>query len=336
MFNFAVDKIYIYKYIIYVNANHLQQDILRSDKMLKKLIIFVLFSCTMLTFTSCGSKNVENNNVDSKSNIKVVVTFNAMREIAAAVGKDKVDILTIIPDGTEPHDFEPKAKDLENLNSAKIFMYNGFGMEPWVDNIIQSIDNKSLLSIDSSKGSEGIKNIDSDEIKEHGQYDPHLWLSLKGAKNQAKNIKDALVKVDSSNKDYYEKNYNDFALQLDTLYDEYNKKFENLSNKSFVTGHAAFGYLCRDFGLKQNSVEDVFASGEPSAKKLKELTDFCKKNNIKTIFVEDMVSPKVSNALAKEVGAKVETINTIESKDVNKDYIQCMRENLEKIYNSLK
>ncbi|MBU3190178.1 metal ABC transporter substrate-binding protein [Clostridium bowmanii] len=304
--------------------------------MLKKLTIFILFSFTLLTFTACGSKNSETNTVPSQGKTKVVVTFNAMREIASAVGKDKVNILTIIPEGTEPHDFEPKAKDLENLNDAKIFMYNGLGMEAWVDKVLQSIDNKTLISVDSSKGSNAIKNIDSDEIEEHGQYDPHLWLSLKGAKNQAKNVKDALMKADSSNKDYYEKNYNDFALQLDTLYDEYNKKFLAVSNKSFVTGHAAFAYLCRDYGLTQNSVEDVFAAGEPSAKKLKELTNFCNKNNIKTIFVEDMVSPKVSNALAKEVGAKVETIHTIESKEDNKDYVECMRENLEMIYNSLK
>jgi len=296
----------------------------------------MLFTCTILSFTACGSKKVESNNVSSQSKIKVVVTFNAMREIATAVGKDKVDILTIIPDGTEPHDFEPKAKDLENLNNAKIFMYNGFGMESWVDKVLQSVDNKKIISVDASKGSKSINNTTSDEIEEHGQYDPHLWLSLKGAKIEAKNIKDALVKADSPNKNYYEKNYNNFVAQIDSLYNEYDKKFENVSNKSFVTGHAAFAYLCRDFGLKQNSVEDVFAAGEPSAKKLKELTDFCKKNKIKTVFVEDMVSPKVSNALAKEVGAKVETIHTIESKDDNKDYIQCMRENLDMIYNSLK
>ncbi|MBU3113002.1 metal ABC transporter substrate-binding protein [Clostridium lacusfryxellense] len=304
--------------------------------MLKKLTILILFSFTLLTFTACGSKNSEDNKTTSQSKTKVVVTFNAMREIAAAVGKDKVDIVTIIPDGTEPHDFEPKAKDLENLNDAKIFMYNGLSMESWVDKVLESVDNKNLITVDGSKGYNAIKNTDSEEIEEHGQYDPHLWLSLKGAKNEAKNLKDALVKTDPSNKAYYEKNYKDFALQLDTLYDEYNKKFEAVSNKSFVTGHAAFAYLCRDYGLIQNSVEDVFAAGEPSAKKLKELTDFCTKNNIKTVFVEDMVSPKVSNALAKEVGAKVETIHTIESKEDNKDYIQCMRENLEMIYTSLK
>ncbi|MBX4270002.1 metal ABC transporter substrate-binding protein [Clostridium estertheticum] len=301
--------------------------------MFKKMSMFILLICTILTFTACGSKKAETTNVKSQSKVKVVVSFNAMREITTAIGKDKVDIVTMIPNGTEPHDFEPKAKDLEGLSTAKIFVYNGFGMESWVDKVLESVDNKNLISVDASKGSTSIGNTEKDE---NGQYDPHLWISLKGAENQAKNVRDALIKADSSNKSYYEKNYNDFALKLDTLYNEYNKKFKTVSNKNFVTGHAAFAYLCRDFGLKQNSVEDVFAEGEPSAKKLKELTDYCKKNKIKTIFVEDMVSTKVSDALAKEVGAKVEKIHTIESKEDNKDYLTCMKENLDMIYNSLK
>ncbi|MGV8984305.1 metal ABC transporter substrate-binding protein [Clostridium sp.] len=305
--------------------------------MFKKFITFVLISATILTFTACGNKKaVENANEKAQGKVKVVVTFNAMREIALAIGKDKVDIVTIIPTGTEPHDFEPKARDLETLNNSKIFMYNGFGMESWVGKVIKSVDNKNLITVEASKGFAPIENTDLAEKEEHGQYDPHVWLSLKGAENQAKNIKDALIKADSSNKAYYEKNYTDFALKLDTLYNEYNDKFKTVSNKNFVTGHAAFSYLCRDLGLKQNSVENVFAEGEPSAKKLKELTDYCKANKIKTIFVEDMVSTKVSDALAKEVGAKVEKIHTIESKEDNKDYITSMKENLDMIYTSLK
>ena len=298
--------------------------------------MYILLSSAILTFTGCNSKKVEIDNANSQSKVKVVVTFNAMKEFVAAVGKDKVNIVTMIPDGSEPHDFEPKAKDLESLSSGKIFVYNGFGMEAWVDKSLEAIGNKSLVTVDASKGFKAIENIDAGGLKEHGQYDPHLWISLKGSEKQAKNIKDALIKVDLPNKDYYEKNYNDFASQLGTIYDEYNKKFQTVSNKNFVTGHAAFAYLCRDFGLKQSSVEDVFAEGEPSAKKLKELTDYCMKNKIKTIFVEDMVSTKVSKTLAKEVGAKVEKIYTIESKNGNKNYIQTMKENLDMIYNSLK
>lgn len=280
----------------------------------------------LCSLSACGTNSASSNK------IKVVVTFNALNEFASAIGKDKIDIITIIPNGTEPHEFEPKIKDFQNLTDAKMFVYNGLGMEKWASKAIQSVNNKDLLSIDASKGYTALKS----SSKEEGEYDPHLWISLKGAEYEAKNIKDGLIKVDPANKSYYEKNYSAFYDKLKALYTEYNDKFNALSNKNFVTGHAAFGYFCKDFNLKQNSVEDVFAEGEPSPAKMESLINYCKTNNIKTIFVEDMVSPKVSETLAKEVGAKAEKIYTNESKEDNLDYISSTKKNLENIYESLK
>lgn len=290
----------------------------------------------MFIFAGCSSKTAETTNTNSQSKIKVVVSFNAMKEFASAIGKDKIAITTIVPNGTEPHDFEPTTESLKNLSSANVFIYNGLGMESWTDKVLKSIDNKNLVVVNASKDSNPIKNTDAEEIEEHGEYDPHIWISLKGAEVESKNIKDALVKVDPSNKEFYEKNYDEFSKQLKDLHNEYTKKFETVKNKNFVTGHAAFAYLCRDYGLNQNSVENVFAEGEPSTKKLKELVDYCKQNKITTIFMEDMVSPKVSTTLANEIGAKVEKIYTLESKEDNKNYIESMKNNLEIIYNSLK
>lgn len=301
--------------------------------MFKKITALFLCLFTVLAFSACG--NGKQASTAGNGKVKVSVTFDAMKEFTEAVGKDKVEIATIIPDGTEPHDFEPKAKDLAGLSAANVFVYSGFGMESWADKAVQAANNKNLIAVEASKGAMPIKNTDADEIKEHGQYDPHIWISLKGAETEVKNIKDALVKADPSEKDYFEKNCDSFVAQLDSLYSEYDAKFQSNKNKSFVTGHAAFAYLCRDFGLKQNSVEDVFAQGEPSAQKLAELVDYCKKNNVKTIFVEDMVSPATSKTLANEVGATVKAIYTIESSESNKSYIDRMKANLEEISDSL-
>lgn len=302
---------------------------------MKKLILIIMIAVLTLTLAACGNKSINamNNNTKTNNMLQIEVSFNAIKDFAEAVGGDKVEVKVIIPNGTEPHDFEPKAGDIIGLGDAKIFVYNGLGMETWVDNVLNSIDNKNLISVDASAGSKAIA-VNTNNGK--GQYDPHLWLSLKGAEVETGNILNALVKADPSNKSYYEKNYKAYYNKLENLYNEYNIKLGKLKNKDFVTGHAAFAYLCRDFGLKQNSVEDVFADGEPSANKLKELIDYCKANNIKTVFVEDMVSPRVTETLANEVGAKVQRIYTVESKEDKKDYLQCMKENLENIYNSLK
>lgn len=282
----------------------------------------------LISFSSCSNTVSSNNN-----KMKVVVSFSAMREFAEAVGKDKVDVITMIPNGTEPHEFEPKIKDFQNLCDAKVFVYNGMNMEKWASKAVEASNNSSLISIDASKGYKALK---SSSEEENSEYDPHVWISLKGAEYEAKNIRDGLIKADSNNKSYYEKNYSDFYNKLEALYKEYNDKFSSLSNKNFVTGHAAFAYFCKDFSLKQNSVEDVFAEGEPSSKQMESLIDYCKAEHIKTIFVEDMVSPKVSETLAKAVGAKAVKIYTNESKEDNLDYISSTKKNLENIYDSLK
>ncbi|BBB91801.1 MAG TPA: metal ABC transporter substrate-binding protein [Methylomusa anaerophila] len=321
--------------------------------MLKRWVAMLLCLVAIVSFSACssnsdsaskrGGSNIPGSGAEEK--IKVSVTFDAIKEFVAAVGKDKVEISVIIPAGTEPHDFEPKARDLASLSAAKVFVYNGLGMEAWAEEAIQAANNNNLIVVDASKGADVItkettsenheEGADHKEGHDHGKYDPHLWLSLKGAQTEVKNIKDALVQADPSNKDYYEQNGNNFISQLGNLYNEYNGKFQSVAKKNFVTGHAAFGYLCRDFGLEQNSVSDIYAEGEPSAQQLAKLVEYCRANNVTTIFAEEMASPKVSQTLANEVGAKVETIYTIESAEDNMTYLERMERNLSKIYDSL-
>ena len=300
--------------------------------MVKKLVLLVIGVLMAALFAGCGNDAPKE---QAGKKIQVVTSFNAMSEFAEAIGGDKVEVSTIIPDGTEPHDFELKPENMKQLASAQVFVYNGLGMEPWAQQAIDAAKNDKLVSVKASDGIEAIKNTDPDEIKEHGAEDPHAWLSLKNAKIEVKNIEDALVKLDPANKDYYEKNYNDYVAKLDAMIQKYEDQFAKAPHKNFVTGHAAFAYLCRDFGLEQNSVEDVFAEGEPNAAQLAKLIEYCKENKITTIFAEVMASPEVSKTLAQEVGAKVETIYTIESKEDDKTYLERMDDNLTKILGSL-
>lgn len=302
--------------------------------MLKKAV--AVLCCILFVFwlpaCSSGGGAVSS---ESGGRLRVSVTFDALREFVSAVGGDRVEVSTIIPDGTEPHDFEPKARDLAALSSAKVFVYNGFGMESWARQAADASGNAALVVVEASKGAVPIRNSDAGEIREHGQYDPHLWLSLKGAEIEARNIRDGLIKADPAGRAAYTRNCDAFVGRLEGLYKSYQTKFAGLKNRSFVTGHAAFAYLCRDFGLKQLSVEDVFAEGEPSAQRLAELIDYCRANRVKTVFVEEMVSPAVSRTLAEQVGAKVETIYTIESSERGKSYITRMQANLAEIYAAL-
>lgn len=302
---------------------------------MKKLTLLFCVLILLLSFLLAGCRQRQEFAAD-ESRVKVVVSFNAIKEFVQAVGKDKVAIITLIPDGTEPHDFQPTTRDMQALHTADLFIYNGAGMENWVDTATKAASNKNLQVIEASTGVDLIALDDPAEIKEHGAYDPHTWLSLANAQIQVQNIADALSAADKKNSGFYQQNAAAYKQKLQKLLAKYQAKMHKLPAKNFVTGHAAFAYLCRDLGLEQSSVEDVFASGEPSAKSLSELANFCKANSVKTIFVEEAVSPKTSQTLAKEVGAKTQPIHTLESSEGTLTYLDRMEENLDAIYQGLK
>lgn len=298
---------------------------------MKKKIGLILAAVLLITLVSGCSSDRKKDDAKSSDKIKVMASFNAVADLTKEIGKDKVNISVMVPKGSEAHDFEPKPKDVAALNESNLFVYNGLDMEHWTEDTLKTI-NSNVTIVEASKNAELLELKNGSDDHEHGKYDPHIWLSLKEAKVMAKNIMEGLIKIDSKNEDYYVENFNDFTKKADELLSEYEKKFDSVKNKNFVTGHEAFAYLCRDFNLTQKSVAGVFNEGEATSVKLKETIDYCKENNIKTIFMEQGASSKVTDTISKETGASVEEINTLE---IEGTYMDTMKNNLEKIYSGL-
>lgn len=294
--------------------------------------IFAVLFALCLLLAGCGSGRP----AASDNRLPVVASFYAMKELTQAVGGDKVRVSTLIPEGSEPHDFLPTPRQLKQLHMAKVFIVQGLGMEPWQEEVVKAADNPKLQVVTAAAHVQAIENEDEEEIEEHGKYDPHAWLSLLNAKQEAVTIAEALAQADPANGGWYRANARRLGQQLDDLYIEYRKKFQSTARKEFVTGHEAFGYLCREFGLTQKSLESMFAGGEPSAREMAKLATYARKNKVTTIFTEVNVSPKSSEALAREIGAKVVPIHTMESSEGKGGYAAQMRENLQAIYESLR
>ncbi|WP_416181331.1 metal ABC transporter substrate-binding protein [Acidaminococcus timonensis] len=297
-----------------------------------KRLLYIFCSVLLLLAAGCGAPKAEK---PDGGKLPVVASFYAMKEITQAIGGDKVDVRTLIPEGTEPHEFQPTTRSMKDLSRARVLVIQGLGMEPWAEEMVKAAENKDLVQVVAAWQVQPIQNEEKEEIREHGQYDPHAWLSPSCAQLEARAIADGLAKADPANRAYYEANADKFIARLQTLEDKYKEKFRQVHRKDFVTGHAAFAYVCRDFGLEQSSVEGVFASGEPNARQLAALVEFCRERGVKTIFTEAAVSPKTSQSLAREVGAKVVPIHTLEGSEGEGDYLQQMEENLERIYESL-
>lgn len=250
----------------------------------------------------------------------IAVSFNAVAEIVRQIAPGAT-VVTLIPDKTEPHDFTPTLKTLKALKTAALFVTAGNGMEPWAEKAAAAADIRHQWL----RSAEGFGSA----------AEPHAWLAPAGARFMAKRIADTLSSVDASNADIYRARFETFDRMLRISEETYGEKFAAAPRKTIVTGHAAFGALCDQFGLEQKSVEDVFAHGEPTVKKLAELARWCKENGVHTVFSESMVSPAVSETLAREAGAKVIPIYTMESSEDGSPFLTRMEANLKRIADAL-
>ena len=308
-----------------------------------RLTALFLTSILLLT-AACASKPAEGSEIDGSAAIKTVVSFDALFELAVMIGGDRASVSNIMPPGADAHHFEPRVRDLALLSTADVFIVCGLGFEPWAESAVSAAANDGLIICTVSRGIEPIIPSDEDEAHDPSHhdhddreemYDPHIWLSPSCAIIMAENIAGAFIEADPEGEELYRSNLAGFSSRLSGLIAEYSGKFGLLENRTLVTGHAVFAYLCRDFGLIQNSVEGVFSEGEPSARALAELVDFCRENNITSILAENRANTLVAQTLAAESGAVVRTIYTLESAEDGLTYLERMEHNLAVICESL-
>ena len=284
------------------------------------------------------------NNNQSQVKLSVYASFYPMYDFAVKIGGDKADVVNMVPAGTEPHDWEPTAADVAGLEQAAIFIYNGAGMEHWAEDVLESLQNKDLIAVEASKDialmeghheHEGEEEEHEDEEEHEGEeFDPHVWLSPVNAKKEMENIKNAFVQADPDNKEYYEANYVKYAADFDALDKEFQDALSVLPKKDIIVSHEAFGYLCAAYGLNQIGIEGLAPDSEPDPARMAEIIEFAKENDVKVIFFEELVSPKVSETIADAIGAQTAVLSPIEGlsdeqQAAGDDYFAVMRKNLE-------
>ena len=175
---------------------------------------------------------------------------------------------------------------------------------------------------------------DHEDDHDHGAFDPHVWLSPMNAKIEMENIKNALVKADPADAETYEANYAAFAAELDALDQAFKDALTPLENKDIVVAHQAFGYLCAAYGLNQVAIEGLSPDSEPDPARVAEIIEFGKEHDVKVIFFEELVSPKVAESIASAIGADTDVLSPIEGlsdeqQAAGDDYFSVMRGNLE-------
>lgn len=267
----------------------------------------------------------------SNLKIQVVTSFYPLYFFVSQIASDKATISNLTPAGAEPHDYEPTTQDLTKIEMSDLLILNG-GVEAWAEKIKQNLSGTQVKVVVAGDG------LLTHNLTESGQtsLDPHIWLNPLLAKQESEKIGQALEQIDPQNGSYYQASLSKFENQLDQLDQEYKSGLKSCKQKDIITSHAAFGYLARQYGLNQIPIDGLSPDEEPSPQKIIEIAQFAKQNEVKYIFFESLVSPKLSQTLASEVGAQTLVLDPLEGlsqDDINsgKNYFTLMRENLKNL-----
>ncbi len=295
------------------------------DQIMKKIIfISILFVGFILSYFYL--KQFHFSEIE-KGRIQVTTSFYPMYFFASQIGGDKISITNITPNGAEPHDYELTPQDIVKIQGSKLLVLNG-EVETWANKIKENLKGKDTQILSAGE------NLATGKIEENGvmSIDPHVWLSPRLAKIESQKIAQNLENIDPTNSNYYKINLTNLENELDKIDKNYKRDLENCETRSFVTSHAAFGYLSKDYGLNQIAIDGLSPDAEPSLQKLVQITNYAKANSVKYIFFESLVSPKLSETIANEVGAKTLVLDPIEGVLNNKDtYLTLMAKNLQNL-----
>lgn len=276
---------------------------------------------------------------EGSTRLKVATSFYPMYEFTRVVAGDLADVVNLVPAGVEPHDWEPTSGHIRTLNKADLFIYNGLDMEHWVAKALKSSDNKELTAVATAEGYQLLEAAEEEDghgqgkQEEEKEWDPHVWLSPLGAAHQVSIIRDALMKADPTNKAVYEANAAAYIGELKALDQEFRSGIQSCGKKKFFASHAAFSYLAHEYGLEQHALLGLTPEAEPRPKTMANLVALARQNGIQYIFFETLVSDKVTQVLAKEIGAKTLVLNPLEGLTdadaaAGRTYLSVMKENL--------
>lgn len=286
---------------------------------------------------------VTDNGTTGGGKLQVIATFYPLAEFSRMAGGEAVEVSSIVSPGIEPHEYEPTPRDIISLEQADIFVMNGAGMEPWAERLAPGLREKGVIVLNAS---ESVLLLAAEEIgheqetEQEGAYDPHFWLDPVFAASIVDSIRDALIEKDQAHAAAYEASVTRALSGLAALDAEYRSTISSCSRHKVITSHNAFAYLSQRYGFTAHSISGISPETEPSAGRMADLVDLAEKENIRYIFFETLVSPKVSETLAREIGAETLVFDPIEGLSpedtaLGKDYFSVMRENLANLSKAL-
>ena len=273
---------------------------------MKKFLLFLLNFIFILN--ACACTRTDSRQVVNKDIIAVSIVPEATFAEKACGGD--FEIVTAIPAGASPETYEPTPVIMRRLSKAKAYFSIGVQSEI---SILPSIKSETQIIRLEKKVSEVYSDLSID-----GGRDPHIWLSVKRAKVMVAEIADVLGRIKPESREKYTANANNYIAELDKLDSDIKALFNNTEENKFIAFHPAFGYFADEYSIKMYSLEE--GGKEATPKRLAEMVDFAKKENIKVIFYQSQSQLKSAEAFAEGIGGEAAMLNPLASDYINNLY----------------
>jgi zinc transport system substrate-binding protein len=318
-------------------------------------VLPALTAVTALALAGCaGSTDADEGSAGD--GLSVLTTFYPLQFVAEQVGGDLVEVSNLTPAGAEPHDLELSPVDVLTLEDADVVVFLS-GFQPAVDDALASTSGPVILDTadaadlvihgeddhdeadhDEAEHDEAEDGHTEDDGHDHGLEgeDPHFWLDPTRVAAVAAVVADTFSEADPDNADTYAANAQALTTELTGLDEEYTAALGTCERDVIVVSHAAFGYLTDRYGLTQVGISGLDPESEPAPARLTEIGHIVEDAGVTTVFTETLVSPKVAEVLAEDLGIDVGVLDPIEGlTDPEQDYLSVMRTNLDELTEAL-
>lgn len=291
---------------------------------MKRILLVVVSAVMLLSLAACQSADVAAEPAKTEPALTVAVGIVPEAAFVEAVAGDLVSVVTMVPPGSSPANYQPTAAEMQALSDAAI--YFTLQMPTEKANILPKVTefNKNIQIVDLRAAAAAVYPLlsgDGEELDASAtdSVDPHLWLSPKRAVVMVQTIADQLSAVDAANKDTYQANAADYIAQLTALDAEIQVAVSTLTNKSFLIYHAAYGYFAYDYGLTMVALENE--GKQATAEDLQAVIDYAKQNQITTVFYQEEFDDSQAATVAEEIGGAVQKVAPLSF-----DYIQGLKD----------
>lgn len=306
---------------------------------MKKLSLITLILTIGLIFASCETSNKTVNT----GKIKVVTTNSIIADMVKNVGEDLVDLHSIVPVGTDPHEYEPLPEDITKVAEADIVFYNGLNLETGGNGWF-----KSLMKIANKKENEnyfavsnGVNSMYLTSKGQESEQDPHAWLDIENGIRYVDNIEKILSEKDSKNKNNYNRNASEYKDKLKELHNNGKEKFKDIpeDKKLLVTSEGAFKYFSKAYGLTAAYIWEINTENQGSPEQMTKIINTLNKSKVPVLFVETSVDKRSMERVSSET--KIPIFSTVFTDSIAKEgengdnYFSMMEWNLNKIYEGL-